>query len=45
MTVKRPFAEAMDPAKAAAQLAQDQGYDQEYSRILQAMVMLQNKPK
>lgn len=45
MTVKRPFAAAMEPAKAAGQLAQDPGYDPEFSRVLQAMVMLQNKPK
>jgi len=45
MTVKRPFAEAMEPAKAASLLAQDQSYDPELSRILQAMVMLQHKPK
>lgn len=45
MTVKRPFAEAMEPTKAVGQLAQDQGYDQELSRILQALVMLQGKPK
>lgn len=43
MTVKRPYAEAIDQAKAAAQLAQDPAYDQEYSRALQAMVMLGNK--
>lgn len=45
MTVKRPFAAAMEPAKAAGQLAQDPGYDPEFSRVLQAMVMLQGKPK
>lgn len=45
MTVKRPFAAAMEPAKAAGQLAQDPGYDPEFSRVLQAMVVLQNKPK
>jgi HD-GYP domain-containing protein (c-di-GMP phosphodiesterase class II) len=45
MTVKRPFAEAMEPAKAVALLSQDQGYDQEFSRVLQALVMLQIKPK
>ena len=45
MIVKRPFAPALEPAKAAGQLAQDPGYDPEFSRVLQAMVMLQNKPK
>ena len=45
MTVKRPFAEAMEPAKAVGQLSQDPGYDPEFSRVLQAMVMLQNKAK
>ncbi|HWR03620.1 MAG TPA: HD domain-containing phosphohydrolase [Humidesulfovibrio sp.] len=45
MTTKHPYGEPVEPAKAVAQLAQDQGYDQELSRILQAMVMLQSKPK
>jgi len=45
MTVKRPFAAAQEPARAAAQLSQDPGYDPEFSRILQAMVMLQSKAK
>ena len=45
MIAKRPFATALEPAKAAAQLAQDPGYDPEFSRVLQAMVMLQGKPK
>lgn len=43
MTVKRPFAPAMEPAKAAALLAQDAAYDQELSRVLQALVMLTGK--
>ncbi len=43
MTVKRPFAEAMDPLKAATALAGDPGYDSEYSKQLQAMIFLQQK--
>jgi HD-GYP domain-containing protein (c-di-GMP phosphodiesterase class II) len=43
MVVKRPYAEAMEPAKATAALAQDPGYDPEFSRALQALVMLPAK--
>jgi len=45
MTVKRSYAEAMEPMKATALLAQDPGYDPEFSRTLQALVLLQGKPK
>jgi hypothetical protein len=44
MTAKHPFGAALEPAKAAAQLSQDPAYDPEFSRVLQAMVML-NKSK
>jgi len=45
MTVKRPYAAAMEPMKAAAALTQDPGYDPELSRMLQALVLTQTKIK
>ncbi len=45
MTSKRVYAEAMEPMKATAALAQDPGFDQEMSRQLQALVLTQQKPK
>jgi len=45
MTVKRPYAAAMEPMKAAAALTQDPGYDPELSRMLQALVLTQTKVK
>ena len=39
MITKRPYAEAVDPKKAAASLAQDKGYDPEVTRNIQAWVM------
>lgn len=45
MTVPRPYAAAQEPMKAAAALGQDPGYDPELTRNLQALVLLQVKPK
>lgn len=45
MTAKRPYAEAMEPMKATALLSQDPGYDAEFSRTLQALVLLQGMPR
>ncbi len=45
MTSKRSYAEAIEPMKAVAALAQDPGFDPELSRQLQALVMAQAKPK
>ncbi|MDR3640629.1 MAG: HD domain-containing phosphohydrolase [Humidesulfovibrio sp.] len=46
MVVKRPYAPAMEPMKAAAALTQDSGYDSELARVLQALVLTQQgKPK
>jgi len=45
MVVKRIYAEAMEPMKAVAALTQDAGYDAELARTLQALVLLQGKPK
>jgi len=45
MIVPRPYAEAVEPAKAAVLLSQDPGYDPELTRTLQALVMLQGKHK
>jgi HD-GYP domain-containing protein (c-di-GMP phosphodiesterase class II) len=41
MITKRPYAEAMDPMKAATALAQDGGYDPEITKHLQAMILTQ----
>jgi HD-GYP domain-containing protein (c-di-GMP phosphodiesterase class II) len=43
MISKRPYAEAMEPMKAAASLAQDAGFDSDITRQLQAMVLTQGK--
>ena len=45
MTVKRIYAEAMEPMKAAAALVQDPGYDAELSRHLQALLVTTGKHK
>jgi HD-GYP domain-containing protein (c-di-GMP phosphodiesterase class II) len=45
MRVKRVYAEAMEPMKAAALLAQDPGYDSEFSRSLQALLVALGKLK
>lgn len=39
MITKRPYAEAVDPKKAAAVLAQDKGYDPEVTRNIQSWAM------
>jgi len=45
MTVKRVYAEAIEPMKAAATLVQDRGYDQELTRNLQALLVTIGKHK
>ena len=45
MTVKRVYAEAMEPMKAAGILVQDPGYDAELSRHLQALLVTISKHK
>lgn len=45
MLVQRPYAPAMEAQRAAAELAQNQGYDQELSRHLQSMIMVPARHK
>jgi hypothetical protein len=45
MVAKRIYAEAMEPMKAAALLAQDPGYDSEFSRNMQALLVATAKLK
>lgn len=43
MTTKRPFAEAIDPLKAATAVSQDQGYDPEVTKNIQAWALTLKK--
>jgi len=45
MTTKRLFAPALEPMKASAALAQDPGYDSEFTRSLQALLLATGKLK
>lgn len=45
MTTKRIYAPALEPMKAAAALAQDPGYDSEFARSLQALLLATGKLK
>lgn len=45
MTTKRAYAPALEPMKAAASLAQDPGYDSEFARSLQGLLLATGKPR
>lgn len=45
MVSKRPYADAMEPLKAAATLSDDQNYDRGITNVLQAMLITRTKLK